>query len=201
MGVVKLSTAGILDYSKTSNFLSGNSAASYATGFDLLETTTLSTDTSSITFSGLSAYATDYKHLQIRAVGQVNQTNDSLHNIFMRLNSDTGNNYAQHLLYGQGSSVIAGGNASTNFMYVRNVFGSKANTAYAGSVVIDFLDIHSSSKNTTMRGFGGTTQPGENQIGITSGLWNNTAAVTTILLYLNSGSFSAGSRFSLIGSK
>ena len=201
MGVVKLSTAGILDYSKTSNFLSGNSAASYATGFDLLETTTLTSSASSITFSGLSAYATDYKHLQIRAVGQVNQTNDSLHNIFMRLNSDTGNNYAQHLLYGQGSSVIADAAASTNFMYARNVFGSKANTAYAGSVVIDFLDIHSSSKNTTMRALGGATQPGEKQIGITSGLWNNTAAVTTILLYLNSGSFSAGSRFSLIGSK
>lgn len=168
--------------------------------FDLLETTTLSTDTASVTFSGLDAYS-DYKHLQIRAVGQVNDTFDGLHNIFMRLNSDTGNNYAQHLLYGQGSSVIAGGNSSTNFMYVRNVFGSKANTAYAGSVVIDFLDIHSSSKNTTMRGFGGAVQPGEQQIGITSGLWNNTAAVTTILLYLNSGSFSTGSRFSLYGVK
>jgi hypothetical protein len=52
-----------------------------------------------------------------------------------------------------------------------------------------------------MRGFGGTTQPGEKQAGITSGLWNNTAAVTTILLYLNSAQFSAGARFSLIGIK
>jgi hypothetical protein len=197
MGVVKLSTAGILDYSKTSNFLSGNEPVSFS-AFDLLATTTLSTDTATVSFAGLDSYS-DYKHLQIRAVGQVNDTNDSLHNIFIRLNSDTGNNYAQSLLYGQGSSVISGANASTDFMYVRNVFGSKANTAYAGSVVIDFLDIHSSSKNTTMRGFGGTAQPGEKQIGITSGLWNNTAAVTTILLYLNSDSFSAGSRFSLIG--
>tara|TARA_R110000772_G_scaffold160891_1_gene272087 strand:+ start:148 stop:717 length:570 start_codon:yes stop_codon:yes gene_type:complete len=169
-----------------------------AGAYELLESVTLSTDTASVTFDNLDSYS-DYQHLQIRAVGQVNETNDGLHNIFMRLNSDTGNNYGQHGLYGEGSSVVSFGYGSQSFMYARNVFGSKANTAYAGSVVIDFLDIHSSSKNTTMRAFGGATQPGEKQIGITSGLWNNTAAVTTILLYLNSGSFSAGARFSLIG--
>ena len=201
MAIKSLKHSSLTDNAFYRSVLAGNGAyfPVYESD-DFLEEVVLSSDTATVSFTGLGSYS-DYKHLQIRAVGQVNQTNDSLHNIFMRLNSDTGNNYAQHLLYGQGSSVIAGGNASTDFMYVRNVFGSKANTAYAGSVVIDFLDIHSSSKNTTMRGFGGTAQPGENQIGITSGLWNNTAAVTTILLYLNSGSFSAGARFSLYGSK
>ena len=62
--------------------------------YELLESTTLSSGASSVTFSGLSAYATDYKHLQIRAVTQINKTTDTIENVFVRLNGDTGANYA-----------------------------------------------------------------------------------------------------------
>ena len=66
MGVVKLSTAGILDYSKTSNFLSGNTPPA-GPAFNLLETQVLTTNHASIAFDSLGTYAADYKHLQIRA--------------------------------------------------------------------------------------------------------------------------------------
>ena len=85
MGVVKLSTAGIRNYSKTSDFLSGNAPLSLGS-FDLLETTTLSTSASSVTFSGLGAYS-DYKHLQIRSVARDRSTDNSSKRLVMQINS------------------------------------------------------------------------------------------------------------------
>ena len=179
--------------------LLGASLPVSAGAFDLLETVTLSTDTATVSFAGLAAYAADYKHLQIRAVGQANLTSQGLHNLFIRLNSDTGSSYSYHQVYSDGVAAQAQGGGSSSFLLCRNPFGSKLDSGIFGSTVIDFLDIHSSSKNTTMRAFGGATQPGESNISLDGGGWYNTAAVTTILLYLNSGSFSTGSRFSLIG--
>jgi hypothetical protein len=64
MGVVKLSTAGILDYQKYSNFLAGNSPVSLGS-YDLLETEILTGTQASVEFTSLDSY-TDYQHFQIR---------------------------------------------------------------------------------------------------------------------------------------
>jgi hypothetical protein len=166
--------------------------------YDLLESTTLSSGASSVTFSGLSAYS-DYKHLQIRAVTQINKTTDTIENVFVRLNGDTGSNYARHGITGSGSS--AGTTAGTNltFMIAINSTISQFNSDYSAPLVMDFLDFSSTSKTTTMRALGGANAGNESQIGLYSGLWNNTAAVTSIEAYTSGYSFNSGSRFSLIG--
>tara|TARA_R110002110_G_scaffold72336_5_gene192600 strand:+ start:1778 stop:2347 length:570 start_codon:yes stop_codon:yes gene_type:complete len=167
--------------------------------YELLESTTLSSGASSVTFSGLSAYATDYKHLQIRAVTQINKTTDTIENVFVRLNGDQAANYAYHELSGNGSSVNSISSSGSSFMLVRNSTISQFNADYSAPVVMDFLDFASSSKTTTMRGLGGSNAGNESQISFSSSLWNNTAAVTSIEVYTSGYSFNSGSRFSLIG--
>jgi hypothetical protein len=198
MGVVKLSTAGILDYSKTSNFLSGNAPLSLGS-FDLLETTTLTSSASSVTFSGLGAY-TDYKHLQIRMVGRSNRSGFSTSNIDLRINGDTGSNYSYHSLFTDGANVYstADGVSSDKIRTEPAITAATATSGDFSARIYDFLDFSSASKNTTVRVLAGSAVKG---IGLSSGAWLNTAAVTSLTLIDAQGSFIAGSRFSLYGVK
>ena len=183
--------------------LNSQAAGGAAGAFDLLETTTLSAANGTVQFSNIDNYE-GYTHLQVRAVGQVNiGSTAGLHNVFVRLNSDSGSNYAYHHLYGDGTNDLSSGSSGSSFMLIRNAFGSQANglEIFSGAFVMDLLDYKSTNKTTTMRALGGSVNPTEKMIGISSSLWNNTAAVTTILFYLNTGSFNPGTRFSLYGIK
>jgi hypothetical protein len=197
MGVVKLSTAGILDYSKTSNFLSGNAPLSLGS-FDLLETTTLTTEAATISFTGLGAYS-DYKHLQIRASGR-GTTRESPR---FTLNADSGSNYARHSLLGSGSTVASNSASSQAFININNVFTDADSDPdpIFGGLVIDILDFSSTNKNTTIRALGGSLDLDATYINLTSGVYLSTAAITSIETFLFDGNYSIGSRFSLYGIK
>jgi hypothetical protein len=69
--------------------------------YDSLATVTLSANTSSITFAGIPA---GYKHLQLRATW----ANSTGADTWMRINGDTGSNYAAHYLNGNGSAAAGG---------------------------------------------------------------------------------------------
>jgi hypothetical protein len=197
MGVVKLSTAGIRNYSKTSDFLSGNLPLSLGS-FDLLETTTLTSSASSVTFSGLGAYS-DYKHLQIRAVTR----NDGAFtggSIVATINGNTSATYSDHRLRGDGTSVTSAGFTSqTNAVLGDSAGGNNGANQFAAHV-IDILDFSSNSKNSTFRSLTGLAADSRTIISLSSGLFINTNAVTSIEL-ADSGNLVAGSRFSLYGVK
>jgi hypothetical protein len=176
---------------------SGGGAAG---AFDLLETTTLTSSASSVTFSGLGAYS-DYKHLQIRAVGRSDRATAASSLIRLQFNSDTGSNYAHHMIYADGTSVNSA--ASTSQVGIDRI-GLTGPTGIANvfaANVIDILDFSNTSKNTTVRILYGYAQT-ENTIRLASGLWMNTNAVTSITLSERfAANIIAGSRFSLIGIK
>jgi hypothetical protein len=199
MGVVKLSTAGIRNYSKTSDFLSGNLPLSLG-AFDLLETTTLSTSASSVTFSGLGAYS-DYKHLQIRAVTRTSRTAGTTDILRLQVNSDTGSNYAQHALMTNALAVFSFASSSATSVRIGNQTSNSDTANTYAAHVIDLLDFSSSTKNSTFRGFSGYSSAAP-FLSLNSGLYNNTAAVTSVNFFNNYGdNFLAGTRFSLIGVK
>lgn len=168
-----------------------------AGSYDLLESTVLTSSASSVSFTGLGSYS-DYKHLQIRAV--VKNSGASENNLGFRLNSDTGSNYASHRLYGNGSSVISNGASNIDKMLYLTMPDSTDASNIFGCAVIDVLDFSSSTKNTTFRwlwGMNGT----DTHVGLGSGLWNNTNAVTSVSVFPFSDNFVSGSRFSLMGVK
>jgi len=172
-----------------------------STDFDLLETTVLTTTTASVTFSNLDNYSA-YKHLQIRAVARGTRTGTGLNSFYVRFNSDTGTNYAYHRLEGNGSAVASAASTSADRIQLQDLLPQLTSTANAfGAFVLDVLDFSSSSKNTTTRCLHGGHVTDEKAVHLTSGVWLNTNAVTSITLLEQSGNLDTGSRFSLYGIK
>ena len=168
--------------------------------FYLLETTTLTSSASSVSFTGLDSY-TDYKHLQLRVVAKVDDP-DGADVIRMNFNNDTGSNYAIHGLSGNGSSVTSFAATSRSNMSFYRFTGAGTGDEY-GAAVIDLLDAFNTSKNTTMRALGGVhSATAFDEIAIATGLYINTAAISSIALEPGQGTnLISGSRFSLYGIK
>jgi hypothetical protein len=176
------------------------SAAGIGSDYELIESQILGSTATSITFSGLGAYSGVYKHLQIRMTARLTGSSGSAHSLF-RFNSDTGNNYATHVLGGYGTGVGSGSATSQNHIYIGSIMTSnQAASSFSGSV-IDILDPFSTSKNTTIRSLQGAPGGTNDIIELRSGAWFNTASVTTISLTAVSDNYSIGSRFSLYGMK
>ena len=167
---------GILDY-----------PTGAAGAYDLLETQVLTSSASSVTFTGLDTFS-DYKHLQIRMVTQTAASGG--YNATVRLNGDTGSNYAGHQLAGLSGTMYSFSQTSTSSPAFRT------SEDYPNPNIIEILDFSNTSKNTTIREFTGSGTT----IWLRSILWNDTSAVTSISM-TPTGNFIAGSRFSLYGIK
>jgi hypothetical protein len=180
--------------------VAGAGAAGGGNSYDLLETTTLGTAAASVTFSNLNNYS-DYKHLQVRYTVRTSRA-QSFDTMLTRLNSDSGSNYARHSLVGDGSSVSSEASTSQTSVNSVRIIGNNATANIFAAGVVDILDFSNSSKNTTLRFLTGRLETGLNEIGLTSGLWNNTAAVTSVQFLPGTGpNFNIGCRFSLYGIK
>jgi len=170
-----------------------------ASDYDLLETTVLTADTASVSFTSLnSTYGSTYKHLQIRITARTDES-DTAGFLLLRINNDSGSSYARHVLYGTGSSVLAFGRANETFIGLNRTAASNSVTNAFGGIVADILDPFSTSKNTTVRALGGYD---EGFVALNSGAFFNTSAVNEInILPGDASNIVTGSRFSLYGIK
>jgi hypothetical protein len=161
--------------------------------YDSIATTTVGSNTSSVTFSAIPS---GYTHLQIRAI---NFTSSANSNIYTRFNSDTGNNYASHQLTGDGSSPLALGNSSISFAYPSFSPGG----TYPGVFIMDLLDYTNTNKNKTFKSLWGYDNNGSGWVGLNSGVWLNTNAVTSITFghTVGGATINSGSQFALYGIK
>lgn len=149
---------------------------------------------SSVTFSSIPS---TYKHLQVRSISLASSSQLSIRAQF---NGDTGGNYAWHTLYGDGAGAYANYNGAT-----QNYIGSFARGGTSGSIfgasVVDILDYSNTSKNKTTRSLSGVDANGSGIVWLSSGLWQSTAAISSILLYPESGTLSQYTTFALYGIK
>jgi len=173
-----------------------------APDYELIQTQILGSNQASVTFSNLADYSSTYKHLQIRAVARTAQSGTS-RAFSVRVNSDTGSNYAWHLLTADGSSVASQAGSSQSFMYLGQISGTDSESNVFSASVVDVLDAYSSTKNKTFRSLAGSVRTDGNRIRLFSGFWNNTASITSLTLLgeNQSSDFAAVSRFSLYGIK
>jgi hypothetical protein len=148
--------------------------------------------TNTITFSSISS---TYKSLQIRFIGN----NTAANTLNLRLNGDTGTNYTQHIFEGNGSIVGSSGNAAGAITGIY-VIGLSSVTNNFSAGIIDIIDYASTTKNKTVRIVSGRDLNGSGIINISSGLWLNTAAVTSITLYVPSN-YATETTFALYGIK
>ena len=148
-----------------------------------------------LTFTGIP---TGYKHLQIRASYAAD--NGYIDDTLWTINGDTtsGNYYGFHQLTGDGSSAAAQAYNGYGRLAVAPV-GS--NSTSFSAAIIDILDYASTTKNKTFRSLVGFDANGSGVIRLRTGLWMNTAAITSINIVANSGNFVAGTQFALFGVK
>ena len=149
-----------------------------------------------------------YTHLQIRGIVKLSRTTGN-EDLAMRLNSDTGSNYSFHQLIGNGATVSASAGATQSYMYLGETIGSWTNAASMFSAnVIDILDYANTNKYKTIRTLEGGDQNGNTapngdtgKIGLTSGSWRNTNAITSIKIYPTGGTISQYTTYTLYGIK
>ena len=164
----------------------------------LIQTTVVgATPAASIEFD-VSDYAGIYRHLKIIGMARTNRA-DVGDLVLVRFNSDTATNYSDHFLRGNGSSPTSGARASSNSARFRRIAGGNDTANVFGAFVIDLLDPFETTKYPTIRVLGGSPAATYSEIALSSGSWRNTAAITTIDLIGENGSFVSGSRFSLYG--
>ena len=165
--------------------------------YDSIATTTLSTATASVTFSSIPA---TYTHLQIRYIARSTRVTSGSYLIF-QANADTGNNYANHGLYGTGATAGAYAVTTTNEALEGYVTSSGDTASAFGACVCDILDYASTSKYKTFRGLTGADVNGTNgQLRYSSGVWMNTGAITSITIKDgNAANLDTYSSFALYG--
>ena len=151
----------------------------------------------------------DYTHLQIRGIARANRATYGADTIRLTFNSDTGANYAFHKLLGDGSSASANGSASQNYVQFGDSVGTN-NGPGAGNVgasILDILDYANTNKYKTIRLLAGVDVNGTvatfgGVVGLTSGLWQSTSAITSIKLVVETGiDFIQYTQFALYGIK
>jgi hypothetical protein len=166
--------------------------------YDSLATVTVpSGGVASIEFAGIP---TGYKHLQVRGIAR-GTTADTSVLLRFQLNSDTGSNYARHIITGDGSTVGVAADASQTLGGVGNISAATATSSIFGVVVCDILDYANTNKYKTIRSLAGNDRNGSGVVGLFSSLWMNTNAISTIKLFPAAANFAEYSSFALYGIK
>lgn len=151
--------------------------------YTLIQEEVLGSSQATITFSSIPQ---TYKDLVVETI-----CSDSNNNTFglMRLNGDTGTTYSRTLMNGSGTAAASVLNSNINQWY----FNYQTSTGFS---VFQIMSYRNTSINKTglMRG----TRPGTDTE-VSSHLWRNTAAITSLSLLPASGTFNSGSIFRLWG--
>jgi hypothetical protein len=169
------------------------SGVSNSGDFELIATTILGSTTNTVIFSNLGDYSTDYKHLQIRIAALPSGQESFGRWVNITFNGDTTTNYNWHELRGTGSSVI--GPSGTNDA---SMLAFTLGNGLPSPAVVDILDPYSTTKNTTIRTFSGSNVSSP-EVRLTSGLYRQTTAISSIRIFAEVHNFAADSRFSIYG--
>ena len=147
--------------------------------YTLIDSVTLGSSASSVTFSGISAAGKG--DLVLVFCGAASSTAA----FRIRFNSDTTNtNYNRVYMFGNGSNALSG---TQNESYVGTVGTTQSNNQ------IQIMDFSSTDKHTTYLSRDNWDAGTRAQ----AARWSNTSAITSVGLELNSGTVNAGSTFHL----
>ncbi len=136
-----------------------------------------------------------YTHLQLRAIARSGTTGESG---MITFNSDTGANYSRHYLIGTGTATASGAGTSANNIDILYINSSSSTANVFATNVLDILDYANTNKYKTVKLLAGADQNGSGAIGLYSGSWRSTSAITSITI-TPSSSIAQYSTFELFG--
>ena len=156
--------------------------------YEKIQSTTLGSAASDITFSSIPGTYTDLKIILVPASGTVDA------NLFMRFNSDTGSNYSNTRLTGNGSAASSASQVSQTSLTTGAIttgvvsYFSQDVFSYSGSTYKTVLFEQNQDAN------------GSGQVNKRVGLWRSTSAITTILFTTpTANGFPAGTTATIYG--
>jgi hypothetical protein len=179
------------------NLLVGNEAYDPGSFVSIATVTVGSGGAANIEFTSIPS---TYSHLQIRGIARGTKSS-TVAFLNMKLNSDTGTNYAYHVLQGDGASAVAAGYTNDIFMDWARYPAASATASIFGASIIDILDYGNTNKFKTVRYLGNYDANGSGYLEFRSGLWRSTSAISTITFSWDSGNFAQYSSFALYGIK
>jgi hypothetical protein len=158
--------------------------------YEPIATTTLGTAAASITFSSIAATYTD---LRLVFVGAVSSATGAK----IRLNSDTGSNYSTTAIYGTGSAAGSERGAAS---FYNASYGDVLSTTVPSLVTADLFS-YAGSTNKTALTEQSSDYNGTGAVTRAVSLWRNTAAITSVQIYVSTGTFNIGTTATLYGIK
>jgi hypothetical protein len=203
MAITRARTSSVAQGPSTRKTVLGGNDVILPGSYDAIGTVALSSSQTTVTFSSIPQ---TYKHLQVRIFARSNRATFPVDDPVMQLNGDTGNNYTNHTVYGDGATV--GTFASAPRSNIRGA-GSLASSAGSGwsAGVVDILDYTNTSRYKTVRWLQGYDTNGTvagygGLVVLTSGAWMNTNAITSISFEVEGArSYTQYSQFDLYGIK
>jgi len=169
------------------------------TSYESIATTTLSGSQATITFSSIPA---TFKHLQVRISAKNTRTGQDSASVFFEINGDTNNNnYTTHYMSTSGSTPTSFGRATGNYTGLSGISPSADVTSNLGPMIYDFIDYANTTKYKTIRSINGFDKNGGGSIYLSSNLWLNTNAISTIEFTVPGYSWATYSKFALYGIK
>jgi hypothetical protein len=179
--------------------LSQGGGAGGGAGLTLISTTTLGSNTTTVTLGSIPA---TYKHLRIIFSGRSSTANTGVSNIFVRVNGDTSSSYWWHAteIYNGSISNVASASVATagQMGYTQN---NSHTAGYFSGTELEIVDYAATTKFKTGR-FQSREDSVDSVVGYMdygSFVFLNTAVVSSLSFYLSSGDWIAGSRFSIYG--
>jgi hypothetical protein len=191
MSITKLTTNGIVGAKYDTV-----SADNYY--MEPIATQLLSSTAATVTFDNIPQ---GYKHLQLRQMARLNVSDLGTEITRLRFNDDSSASYSQHAVYGTRSAAGASAAASQTMTNSGALLQRSNNTLVFTVGITDILDYSNINKYKTVRTLtGGDDNTDGGWLGIYSGLWQNTAGITKIVLTPTAAiNFGVNSRFSLYG--
>ena len=142
-----------------------------ATTYEPIATTTLGSDTATVTFSSIPGTYTDL----VLIIGGNLAVSTNSETIKFQANSDTNNNYSDTYIYGACGSATSGRNSNTNAASC----GRMGGTNYGGTVIAHFQNYSNTTTYKTVVGRGSET----NVVWASVGLWRSTSAITSLTVF------------------
>lgn len=150
---------------------------------------------SSIDFTSIPSTYTD---LCIKISGRCTLADANFSSVLMEFNGSSANK-SNRFIYGNGSSAISG--TDTNLASVLSAGNALTTSSTFGNAEIYIPNYAGSSNKSSSADGVAEANATTATMALTANLWSNTAAVTSIRLYFNSGNFAQYSTAVLYGIK
>ena len=154
--------------------------------YDLLDSVTLSSSSSSVTFSSI-----DQSYRDLILVSSINASATSY--FYLRFNSDSSSSYSTVNMGGDGGATNSF--ATTATQSYLNFYQSASTTEPNGSIT-QIMDYSQTDKHKSVLVRNNTASK---VVEARASRWANTAAITSLSVTASTGNFTAGSTFYLYG--